>query len=43
MGSTGRGLEAGKGRGGGERTVEYLDRIREVKRTVAYQQRIREE
>lgn len=41
MGSTGRGLEAGKG--GGERTVEYLDRIREVKRTVAYQQRIREE
>lgn len=42
MGSTGRGLEAGKG-GGGERTVEYLDRIREVKRTVAYQQRIREE
>lgn len=41
MGSTGSGSEAGKGVG--ERTVEYLDRIREVKRTVAYQQKISEE
>ena len=43
MGSTGSGSEAGKGVGVGERTVEYLDRIREVKRTVAYQQKISEE